>query len=822
MSVLKANGETITVSHQNLPYATPEHKGCFKQADSVVCFPVENSVECDFEHVFNNMIRAFRRSGYLQNAKYALIIDLNHPDAWFDKNYELQQYKEFDHGDQFTIDFSDGEETVPEASYDSENSIFLGYGTSPDQETPTYPYDPQDPSSFTVTFDDDDIVLYAIWGARNYNHNVTYHLGDGTTVVEEADEREDYHVRFDFEFAPDDDGRSFVGWSTTHEYDDQHLTGYNNAEYRDEGGYEYMYDVRYDVDLYPVYAFQCTISFDPGNGTGTVPSSITDWEGKTVSINSAIPSLTCNDASKTFIGWSKTQNAQMAEYPYYNYGGGMQFINGMITLSNSFTLYAVYGEGSSGGITPPSPQVNTLTYSSDGKYYSGSAPSMQMGTSYPGSNGAMQMYNISYNPHPSCTKEGNWKFVGWSFTPDDSSPDYIDGIHTSTGGVSTGALTLYPVFINEDDLGENTLVVNATNSSAPIIVYKDNDGSLEYHSHVAAYDKQGSVPFDNKSSYVIKIYGEFSSASAVFTGTYSEGSYENGVQLPIEDSKKSENYGKIGTPNSGGDTHYSWLFASGDSGSISISVQSNNQQSQGDDPVDNNDQQSYGTLHIQAGSSDINIYREISEGNYDIDETVSKGGTLDYTPDGKFMLELCSGTSEGESIVYASSSLNKSLFTYSNGSSCDWKDPRIAKPTAGSVDKDVFSKYEWDLHDGEDHYLTVTTDYLVVNNPDESGTDDVILVDHTDNDNFLGTIDAGEEKTLAINTGHEYYIVRRDGAFGAYFTGTYDGQEFNGDSTEIVYDTITIDGNEYYYIQTDDGAAAWTFTGASEIEIYSV
>ncbi len=347
---LMVGDDVVEVAPDNLPAAAANAKGAVLQGEGIAKDPYPRDAA---DKKINTVLDSLRQSGVVANDKFVVFYDKNFPQGVEEGGDIPHDGTVYSAGQTATVKFEDSEERVPYCQgYD-----FIGWALSPSAVTPSYPYDENDPQTYTITFTDNDIVLYAVWQEKTAT--VTYALGDyGTGSVPSAQTvPEGDEVQLSFSPAPtvnDGSGRVFVGWSET-----DGGSSFNDATYRSDGT-NYMYPYS-DVTLYPVFAAQYTLTYALGNdATGNVPSSETFYDGQTANINFN-PSVTCiSDPTKVFIGWSETDEDTTATYT----------ANGTnsIYMNKSVTLYPVFAaQGQGGSITI----VNTSSKSYTVSVYQG-------------------------------------------------------------------------------------------------------------------------------------------------------------------------------------------------------------------------------------------------------------------------------------------------------------------------------------------------------------------------------------------------------------------------------------------------------------------
>ena len=329
---LMVGDDVVEVAPDNLPTAAANAKGAVKQGEGIAKDPYPSSTA---DNKINTVLESLRQSGVVANDKFVVFYDKNFPQGVEEGGNIPRDETVYSAGQTATVKFEDSEERVPYCQgYD-----FIGWALSPSAVPPSYPYDENDPQTYTITFTDNDIVLYAVWQEKTAT--VTYALGDyGTGSVPSAQTvHEGDEVQLSFSPAPtvnDGSGRIFVGWSET-----DGGNSYNDATYR-QGATDTIYPYE-DITLYPVFAAQYTLTYALGNdATGTVPNAQTAYNGQTLSIDFN-PSVTCvSDNTKVFVGWSETDGDTTATYTAN--GTNSIYMNKNITL---YPVFAAQGQGGS-------------------------------------------------------------------------------------------------------------------------------------------------------------------------------------------------------------------------------------------------------------------------------------------------------------------------------------------------------------------------------------------------------------------------------------------------------------------------------------------
>ena len=315
-------GDNIVLGGDSLSPASTEKKGAVKQGAGVAKDTYQETLA---DKRINNILSSLRQSGVIANDKFVVFYDKNFPQGVgeggnfpIDENVYLS-------GQTATVKFEDSDERVPYC----QGHNFLGWSLSSSAVTPDYPYDENDPQTYTVTFTDNDIILYAVWALRTCT--LTFALGAfGTgSVPSPISVEEGQEVEIPLSPTPTEIGgapRDFIGWSLSDGYD-----SWTAVEYRG-GDRISLYD---DITVYPVFAAQYTLSYALGNdATGTVPGSMAYYNGYRAHI-SFNASVTCiSDPSKVFIGWSTTDESSFAQFS----PSGIT----EIYMNHNVTLYPVF------------------------------------------------------------------------------------------------------------------------------------------------------------------------------------------------------------------------------------------------------------------------------------------------------------------------------------------------------------------------------------------------------------------------------------------------------------------------------------------------
>lgn len=241
MATLKVNGETIVIDPSNLPDAETNAKGAVKQGEGVA---VQQEWGNEKAAQANGIIKSLRTSGAMAHNKFSVIYMPNDNDEYAD--HAVIDKNVYTTGQTATLLFEDDKDDLPRR----EGYNFLGWALSPSAVAPDYPLSGYEGGTeYTVTFTNDDIVLYAVWELITYT--LTYSLGEyGTGSVPSSQTvAEGAEVEVLDTPAPtvnDGSGRVFIGWSTGDES--------SYADYTPSGTNEiYMNS---DVTLYPVFEEQ--------------------------------------------------------------------------------------------------------------------------------------------------------------------------------------------------------------------------------------------------------------------------------------------------------------------------------------------------------------------------------------------------------------------------------------------------------------------------------------------------------------------------------------------------------------------------------------
>lgn len=327
------SGKTVIVDSDSLTNASEQEKGVVSQGGSVAKITGIQNVKTAL--TANAILSSLRNSEVIGNDKFVVLYDPNYTED-FDSDWYYDIYDDvvYTAGQSATVKFEFSDDEVPYR----DGYRFKGWALTPNAQTPDYPYDENDPQTYTVTFVDDDITLYAVWELRTCT--LTYALGDyGTGSVPAAQTvQEGGEVEVSFSPAPtvnDGSGRVFAGWSTEDGGDEISDVLYSAQSQQTISLYN-------DVTLYPVFAAQYTLTYALGNdATGTVPSAGTFFDGQTAELNFS-PSVTCvSDNTKVFVGWSETDEDTTATYT----------ANGTnsIYMNRNVTLYPVFAAQAQGG-----------------------------------------------------------------------------------------------------------------------------------------------------------------------------------------------------------------------------------------------------------------------------------------------------------------------------------------------------------------------------------------------------------------------------------------------------------------------------------------
>lgn len=501
---LMVGEDVVEVASDNLPAAAANAKGAVKQGDGVAKSQDPQSIA---DKKLNAVLDSLRHSGVVANDKFVVFYDKNFPQGVDEGGHIPVDENVYLSGQTATVKFVDGDERVPYC----QGYNFIGWALSPSALSPTYPYDENDPQTYTVTFTDNDIVLYAVWEAKTYT--ITYSLGeDGTGSVPSAQTvGEGVPTELLFSPAPsvnDGSGRVFVGWATS--------DGASTPDYTPSSPNISVYD---DITLYPVFAF--TVTYSLGSyATGTVPAPAYGQSGDTVSLDFH-PTVSPISGNNVFCGWATVDGLTSYSSADYKEDGATS-----ITLYTNVVLYPVFA------------QTFTLSYAtgSDG---TGSTPANQ--TAFDGQN-----INVSFSPTPTCVSDPSKDFIGWSTSDLQSTADYEDG-DTIT---MTGNVTLYPVF--GTIAAAYITIVN--NSSFDAKVVDDQDTTLLTITSMT----QEQFNYISYTSYDIKGAGKNFDVVGSFTGTFRED--------PFVGQTCSVSGGVMLSPK--GSDH--WNFKDGDNGTLTI------------------------------------------------------------------------------------------------------------------------------------------------------------------------------------------------------------------------------------------------------------
>lgn len=335
--IFNANGDRLKIPGSSIKPATKLERGTVKQGESV---PKAVELDSGDARMLNNIIQSLRDSGAIDHDQFVLFYHANFPADYLSRG----GYDEYDDWDKRRIPaddsvYSTGDSAILKFEDDDKGNMpqidgydFIGWSRNKNATTPEFTNEVyEEGTEQSVTFENDDIVLYAVWRERTCT--LTYALGNygsgsvpSAQTVVEGDE-----VEVAGSPAPtvnDGSGRVFIGWSTGDGGDEVQDVGYSSGEHI------YLYG---DTTLYPVFAARYTLTYALGNdATGSVPSAQTAYSGETIGINFN-PSVTCiSDNTKVFIGWSTTDENYYADYEVDGANS--------IYMSGNVTLYPVFGE----------------------------------------------------------------------------------------------------------------------------------------------------------------------------------------------------------------------------------------------------------------------------------------------------------------------------------------------------------------------------------------------------------------------------------------------------------------------------------------------
>lgn len=520
------SGTQVEVDPTSLPEATTLAKGAVTQGDGVAKDTFQESTA---DKRINTILDSLRHSGVIANDKFVVFYDKNFPQGVEDGSNFPIDTNVYLSGQTATVKFEDSDERVPYCS----GHNFIGWALSPSAVTPDYPYDENDPQTYTVTFTDNDIVLYAVWEAATVT--ITYSLGEyGTgSVPSPQTVTEGAETQLSFSPTPtvnDGSGRVFVGWS----YEDG-ATNYGAADFRQDGTtYIYPYS---DITLYPVFAAQYTLTYALGNdATGSVPSPVTAYDGQNVYLDFMTYPTCLSDSTRAFIGWNTSDGQSVAMYSAMG--------TSEIYMSSDVTLYPAFEAA----------QVTyTCTYY-NGMYSTGSVPSTSTGSLM----GTTVWYTLDFTTYPTCTRAGTWNFIGWDpLDGKTSNPTYPASGITSISVSPAANLTLYPVF-EEQGGGGTAGTIEVVNNSTKGYDVTIKEGKSTVILTVAG-NTSDSFTFTAGTSYNVVT----SMTVGSFTGVYKGVSYTNQTLTYSGDHFES--------PASVQNSEPSWTFNSGDYGTITVS-----------------------------------------------------------------------------------------------------------------------------------------------------------------------------------------------------------------------------------------------------------
>ena len=212
---------------------------------------------------------------------------------------------------------------------DGSGREFVGWATSDGQTTAEYTSYGQNAVYLFYNLD-----LYPVFA-----YTVKYELGQYATGNVPTMQYGQYGSTIDLIFPtdiyPNSGSKVFCGWATVDGYGT-----YSMAEYTEDAVSEiYLTE---NVTLYPVFSMQYRAIYTLGNdGSGSVPSPSYGFEGQTIQLAfSPYPSC-ISDPSKSFIGWSTTDESSTADFTE----SGTDYT----TLNNDLVLYPVFGSQPIGG-----------------------------------------------------------------------------------------------------------------------------------------------------------------------------------------------------------------------------------------------------------------------------------------------------------------------------------------------------------------------------------------------------------------------------------------------------------------------------------------
>ena len=350
MATLKVNNETIVITPDNLPAATTSAKGAVKKGVSVPKMPIDPENPYEDDYAPNEIIQSLRESGAIENTKFRLLYSMNVDYSDKETGYPPTDDNVYEANDTATIQFYTEEEKEEEPYWMGHE--FIGWATTKNAVTPTYSFaDFLDGQTQTVTFTNNDIILYAVWQVKNAT--ITFHFGDyGTgskpssiTVPSGGRVRLDYSALTP---APTWNGtgtRYCVGWHVVdNEYEGDDYDSYDDINYPIVQHSSTEFALFDDMELYPVFCEQWSVTYTARDTIDTMPSAETAYNGETVSLNFN-PNITCNsDPTLVFIGW--TDDINETTTPGFTSIGVTS-----IYMTQNIVLYPVFGDVPSGSIT---------------------------------------------------------------------------------------------------------------------------------------------------------------------------------------------------------------------------------------------------------------------------------------------------------------------------------------------------------------------------------------------------------------------------------------------------------------------------------------
>lgn len=202
------------------------------------------------------------------------------------------------------------------------NSVFVGWSRSQARaNSQAVDFNPGD-----VYTEDADLILYASWTANDVSYQLRYYVNSpaGASAYFESDSSPITRTKHNNVAAtiitnvPICEGYEFLGWNESRTS--------SVATY--QGG-DLFYDNR-SADFYAIWApAEYTVKYHANGGTGTVPNEASYSTGTTVTVQSALLTMT----NRQFVGWSTASNSASVEYPV-----GSTFI----MPNHDVDLYAVY------------------------------------------------------------------------------------------------------------------------------------------------------------------------------------------------------------------------------------------------------------------------------------------------------------------------------------------------------------------------------------------------------------------------------------------------------------------------------------------------